>query len=82
MAGLNTERTLENSQVVKVQLGEEHHYHQAGPNERGQEEYHLIWKFIWLLLKYICVYFFVLFISLSCEFVCYVHRNKLFSGAL
>ena len=51
MAGLTTGRTLGTSQVVKVQHGEDHHYSQAGPNKRGQEEDHLIWKFIWLLLK-------------------------------
>ena len=55
MAGLTTGRTLETSQVVKVQHGEDHHYPQAGPNERGREEDHLIWKFIWLVLKYIVV---------------------------
>ena len=51
MAGLTTGRTLGTSQVVKVQHGEDHHYPQAGPNEGGQEEDHLIRKFIWLLLK-------------------------------
>ena len=57
MAGLTTGRTLGTSQVVKVQHGEDHHYSQAGPNKRRQEEDHLIWKFIWLLLS--CVLFFL-----------------------
>ena len=34
MAGLTTVRTLGTSQVVKVQHGEDHHYSQAGPNNR------------------------------------------------
>ena len=51
MAVLTTGRTLGTSQVVKLQHGENHHYPQAGPNERGQEEDHLIWKLICLLLK-------------------------------
>ena len=51
MAGLTTGRTLGPSQVVKVQHGEDHHYPQAGPNERGREEDHLIWTFIWFSLK-------------------------------
>ena len=51
MVGLTTGRTLGTSQEVKMQHCEDHHYPQAGPNERGREENHLICKFIWLLLK-------------------------------
>ena len=51
MPGLTTGRTLGTFQVVKVQHGEDPHYPQAGPDERGREVDHLIWKCIWLLLK-------------------------------